>query len=125
MAPTVGEAKFLTEKPLFGTTTPNEFDFSKIELGGFLGQPNSPENENFLRKYLNYVKAHNAPINEELKKGKAELKELKHEVYALKRAFKNADSQEEQTVLEEQLKTAKSLEWAQIRKNIRLAFSLA
>ncbi|MBQ4115086.1 hypothetical protein IJD34_06745 [bacterium] len=125
MAPTVGEAKFTTEKPLFGTTTPNKFDFSKIELGSFLGQPNAPENESFLRKYLNYVKAHNAPINEKLKQGKAELKEIKHEVYALKRAYKNADSQEEQTVLEGQLKAAKGLEWAQIRKNIRLAFSLA
>ncbi len=125
MAPTVGEAKFLTEKPLFGTTTPNKFDFSKIELGSFLGQPNRPENESFLRKYLNYVQAHNAPINAELKQGKADLKELKHGVYTLKRACKNADSPEEQSILEEQLKTAKSLEWAQIQKNIKLAFSLA
>ena len=125
MAKINGAESIKESKYQFGATTPKEFDFSKLELGKFLANPNAPENESFLRKYLNYVQAHNAPIHEALKEGKAALKETKREVYNLKRACKAAETPEEQALLEAELKGAKRTQWAQIRKNIRLAFSLA
>ena len=123
MAPKITSSERIFENSKqFGTTTPKEFDVSKINIGNFMLNQGD---ESAVRQWLNYRDKHNQPIYAQLNESKGLLKDTQKEIYELKRAMRKADSIEEEQSLQAQLKASKGFEWDLIRKRMRLAFSLA
>ena len=114
----------------------NGFDFSKLNIGDIMLNGTKTEKKRLLalmkeegispmRAYLNYVQAHNEPIKEEIAFYQDEIHSSRHELSALKRAYRQAEDVEEQTFLKEQITSTKRNIWDMCKANVRRAFSLA
>ena len=114
----------------------NGFDFSKLNIGDIMLNGTETEKKRLLalmkeegispmRAYLNYVQAHNEPIKEEIAFYQDEIHSSRHELSALKRAYRQAEDVEEQTFLKEQITSTKRNIWDMCKANVRRAFSLA
>ena len=122
MAPKITSSeRVLENSKQFGTTTPKEFDVSKINIGDIMLKQTD---DSAVRQWLNQRDKHNQPIYTQLNESKGVLKDTQKEIYELKRAMRKADSVEEEQTLQAQLKACKGFEWDLIRKRMRLAFSL-
>ena len=113
-----------------------KFDFSSINIGDIMLNGTESEKKRLLslmkedgispmRVWLNYVQAHNEPIKEEIDFYKDEIHDSRHELSALKRAYRQSDDVEEQALLKGQIATTKRNIWDMCRVYVRRAFSLA
>ena len=125
MAPQVTSVQSKKDTPPKYLTRPQEIDWSSVNIGQFMTSNNqNPQEESMLRRWLNSRKEHNKPIFQELKEGKEALANVRHEIRELEREAIRTTIDEKKYACEEQVKALEKLEWNQIRKNIKLAFSL-
>ncbi len=111
------------------------FDFSSLNIGDIMLNGSEADKKRLmilmkqekispLRAWLNYVKAHNEPIKEEIKLCQEEIHNERRELSTLRRDFRNSNDAEEQALLKEMISETKGNIWDLCRTNVRRAFTL-